>query len=46
MTANSYLGLLGQASHSHHDRTLLSRAILKRGRAVSGDLSKTYGVSA
>lgn len=43
-TANSYFGLLSQASHSHHDRTLLARAVLKRGRAVSADLSKTYGV--
>lgn len=43
-TANSYFGLLSQASHSHHDRTLLARSVLKRGRAVSRDLTKTYGM--
>lgn len=44
--ANSYLGLIGQASHSHADRVRVCKAILRRGRSVSGDLSKTYGVPA
>jgi RNA-directed DNA polymerase len=41
-TANSYLGLLTQASHSQKDRAKLARLILKRGYAVNGDLTKTY----
>lgn len=41
-TANSYFGLLRQASHSRSDRQALARAVLARGRAVSGDLTKTY----
>lgn len=45
-TANSYFGLLGQASHSHADRAKLARAILRRGRSVNADLSKTYRTSA
>ena len=47
MTANSYFGLLRQASHSHHDRTLLANILRKRGRCISGDITKTYrkGVS-
>lgn len=40
---NSYFGLLGQASHSHHDRLLLAKAALRRGRAVSSDIRKIYG---
>lgn len=41
-TANSYFGLLRQASHSHHHRAQLANAIRWRGHAVKGDLSKTY----
>lgn len=41
-TANSYFGLLTQASHSHKDRAALARLVIKRGRAVNGDLTKTY----
>ncbi len=41
-TANSYFGLLGQASHSHHDRAALANLILRRGHVVNGDLTKTY----
>lgn len=41
-TANSYFGLLGQASHSHTDRKRLAKAVLLRGKAVNGQLSKTY----
>lgn len=41
-SANSYFGLIGQASHSHSDRALLANTVLKRGRAVNWTLSKTY----
>lgn len=41
-TANSYFGLLTQASHSHKDRAALARLIIQRGHAVNGDLTKTY----
>ena len=41
-TANSYFGLLTQASHSHKDRAALARLVLQRGHAVNGDLTKTY----
>lgn len=40
--ANSYFGLLRQASHSHHDRTLLAHAALQRGHAVAGDMTKIF----
>ncbi|MDB6061522.1 MAG: Retron-type reverse transcriptase [Verrucomicrobiaceae bacterium] len=41
-TANSYFGLLGQASHSHTDRQRLAKIILRRGRAVNFGLTKTF----
>lgn len=41
-TANSYFGLLTQASHSHKDRAALARLVIKRAHAVNGDLTKTY----
>jgi RNA-directed DNA polymerase len=41
-TANSYFGLFGQASHSHHDRTMLANALRKRGQSISLDITKTY----
>ncbi len=41
-TANSYFGLLSQASHSAKDRARLARLILKRGHAVNAALTKTY----
>ncbi|MGE1156566.1 RNA-directed DNA polymerase [Pseudomonas kitaguniensis] len=41
-TANSYFGLLGQASHSHTDRASLARVVLKRGNSVNAALTKTY----
>ncbi len=41
-TANSYFGLLIQASHSEKDRAALGRVVLKRGHAVNGKLTKTY----
>ena len=41
-TANSYFGLLSQASHSQKDRAALANLILRRGHAVNGSLTKTY----
>ena len=41
-TANSYFGLLSQASHSEKDRAALARVVLKRGHTVNGSLTKTY----
>lgn len=35
-SGNSYLGLVRQASHSHHEQALICRALLKRGHAVDG----------
>jgi hypothetical protein len=40
--ANSYFGLLRQASHSHHDRTRIASLLLQRGHVVKGDFTKTY----
>ena len=40
--ANSYLGLLGQASHSQKDRASLARLLLKRGKPVNAALTQTY----
>ncbi|MGP5478390.1 RNA-directed DNA polymerase [Pseudomonas helleri] len=41
-TANSYFGLLSQASHSHKDRGALGKVVLRRGYSVNGKLTKTY----
>ncbi|MFD2641806.1 RNA-directed DNA polymerase [Pseudomonas japonica] len=41
-TANSYFGLLSQASHSRKDRAALANLILRRGHVVNGDFTKTY----
>jgi retron-type reverse transcriptase len=41
-TANSYFGLLTQASHSEKDRAKLARLVLKRGHTVNGALTKTF----
>ncbi|PRW68806.1 reverse transcriptase [Pseudomonas fluorescens] len=41
-TANSYFGLLSQASHSHMDRAALARVVLKRGNSVNAALTKTF----
>jgi len=41
-TANSYFGLLRQASHSHHDRARLANLLRRHGRCIAGDLTKTY----
>lgn len=40
--ANSYFGLLRQASASHEDRAQLANIIRARGRAVDADFTKTY----
>lgn len=41
-TANSYFGLLSQASHSGKDREKLARVVLLRGHSVNSALTKTY----
>ncbi|ANF84753.1 reverse transcriptase [Pseudomonas antarctica] len=41
-TANSYFGLLSQASHSHSDRAALARVVLKRGNIVNAAMTKTF----
>lgn len=40
--ANSYFGLLSQASHSEKDREKLARVVQRRGHCVNGALTKTY----
>jgi len=40
--ANSYFGLLRQATASHVDRARLANTLRRRGKAVSADLTKTY----
>lgn len=41
-TANSYFGLLRQATHSHQNRVRLAKALTQRGRAVDAKLTKIY----
>ncbi|MDP9528549.1 RNA-directed DNA polymerase [Pseudomonas protegens] len=41
-TANSYFGLLNQASHSAKDREKLARIVLLRGNSVNSALTKTF----
>ena len=41
-TANSYYGLLRQATASHQDRANLSNTLRRRGHTIAGDLTKTY----
>ncbi len=41
-SANSYFGLLRQATHSHHDRTRVAKLMLQRGHVVAGDMTKIY----
>ena len=41
-TANSYFGLLRQATHSHHDRARLANVLRRRGMTINGALTKTY----
>jgi len=40
--ANSYFGMVRQATNSHTEQARLGRAVLRRGRCVSGDLTKTF----
>lgn len=41
-SSNSYLGLLRQASHSHHDRALLINVMRDRGHVVKSDFTKVF----
>lgn len=45
-TANSYFGLLRQATHSHVDRARLANLLRDRGHTVKSDFTKTYWRSA
>ena len=40
--ANSYFGLLRQATVSHHDRAQIANVVRSRGRSVNQQLTKTY----
>lgn len=40
--ANSYFGLLRQATASHQDRTRLANVVRNRGHAVDAAFTKTY----
>jgi RNA-directed DNA polymerase len=39
---NSYLGLLRQASHSHHDQATVMNVLRKRGHSYAPDLTKIF----
>jgi RNA-directed DNA polymerase len=39
---NSYLGLVRQASHGHHDKTRIANVLRDRGHVVAGDIGKVY----
>jgi retron-type reverse transcriptase len=39
---NSYFGLLRQAEHNHHDRTLVANVLRRRGHTINGAITKTY----
>jgi RNA-directed DNA polymerase len=41
-TANSYLGLIGQASSCHYDKCKVAKEILKRGLCVNHAITKAY----
>lgn len=41
-SANSYFGLLRQATHSHTDRTAMAKLILRRGNCVNRSFTKTF----
>ncbi len=41
-SANSYFGLLRQATHSHADRVRLAKVLRKHGQSVNHSLTKTY----
>ena len=40
--ANSYFGLLSQATSNQHDRELLARLVRRRGHAINRTLTKTF----
>lgn len=40
--ANSYFGLFRQATHSQADRAALANVLLRRGRSINGELTKTF----
>lgn len=42
ITANSYFGMLRQASHSHTDRARLANVLRGRGHSVNKQLTQTY----
>ena len=44
-SANSYFGLLRQATASHHDRARLGNLVRRRGHSVNRQLTKTYTTS-
>lgn len=41
-SANSYFGLLRQATHSHVDRVRLAKVMRRHGYSVNGTLTKTW----
>lgn len=41
-SANSYFGLLRQATHSYADRTRLAQIVRRRGYSVNRKLTKIY----
>lgn len=41
-TANSYFGLLGQASASHHDRCQLANALRRRGQSINLGITQIH----
>ena len=41
-SANSYFGLLRQATHSHAERAALADAVRRRGHCVNGAFTKTF----
>lgn len=41
-TANSYFGLLRQATASHHDRARLARVVMRKGHVVAADFTQAF----
>lgn len=41
-SANSYFGMLRQATHSHHDRARMAKLLMRRGHSVNGEFTKAY----
>ena len=39
---NSYLGLIGLATHSHHDQTRIANVLRDRGHVVDGSINKVF----